>query len=335
MHLSFVPSSSQPFLQPVKPQTPRFLCATNPPQPSPPASKQKRTLLSRNLPILPLLVKTARFSWQLFWKLLMSELAPSDEKGRYIRPTSSISKLPPPLDPNANYILYTGVACQWCHRVLLAKALLNISNVHVCPLQPGDDGLWKLQEDNTLLRQIYLENDPNYIGRFTAPLLLKQNGPIVSNESAHILKLFAQLAQQIELDQQTIVCLIPHQHNQYNIDVEQMHIFCNQLYHNLNDGVYRCGFATSQYAYEQAQQALFQCLDQVELRLANSRFLFSQTVITEADVRLFPTVYRFDAVYSVLFKASRKSIRHDYPSIADWIRGTCTYILHPNKPLTP
>lgn len=204
---------------------------------------------------------------------------------------------------------------------MLARTLLGVSNVAVCDLVPGDDGLWRLKDANGLLRDVYLEREPNYVGRFTAPLLIAKRGGIVSNESADILRLLGDAGGKVRLDDDTTVWLRPPEESGVGIDLNEMDAFCDRLYAAVNDGVYRCGFATSQMAYEEAQERLFECLDEVEDRLRVSRFLFSPSVITEADIRLFPTVFRFDAVYAVLFKACRKSIRADYSAIADWIRG--------------
>lgn len=190
-------------------------------------------------------------------------------------------------------------------------------------LVPGEEGLWKLAGEEALLRDVYLESEPEYTGRSTAPLLLDvgDGGGIVSNESADILRLLGDAAGCVKLDEGTSVWLRPPGGSECGVDVEEMDRFCDTLYADVNDGVYRCGFATSQVAYEEAQNSLFECLDDVEARLDKSRFLFSPDVVTEADVRLFPTVFRFDAVYAVLFKAARKTIRADYPAISAWIRG--------------
>lgn len=255
---------------------------------------------------------------------MMSELAPSDAEGRYVRPTSSLTAPLPSLNPRSNYDVYVGVACQWCHRVLLARALLNLQNMSIRYVVPGDDGLWKLADGNQgLLRDIYLKREPGYTGRFTAPLMVEpgEKGSIVSNESADILRSLGDMAGYVTIDEETSAWLRPSNENEYNIDMNEMDHFCTRLYDCVNNGVYKCGFATSQKAYMEAQDELFKCLDEVEDRLRSSRFLFSPTLITEADVKLFPTVFRFDAVYAILFKASRKTIRTDYPAIYAWIRG--------------
>lgn len=309
----------------------RFICAAEPPKP-------KSSILTTHLPILPLLVRAARVSWYTFWRVLMAEIAPSDKDGRYIRPASKVS-IPPPSkidrvatdvingfsEPEAPNALYVGLACQWCHRAMLARALLRLDrDVELRYLQPGLDGLWVLEhpEDGaTLLKQIYLELDPKYQGRFTAPLLVDASSSnILSNESADILALFANTGR-VRIDDHTEIWLRPHRDNNDGVDVHLLDELCSMLYDCVNDGVYRCGFATSQIAYEEAQDSLFAALDRVEQLLSKSRFLCSPNLITEPDVRLFPTVFRFDAVYSILFKASRKNIRADYPAISAWMRG--------------
>ena len=93
---------------------------------------------------------------------------------------------------------------------------------------------------------------------------------------------------------------------------------CAEMQRDVNDGVYRCGFATSQRAYDEAERRLFSALDECERRLRDAPFLCGETV-TEADVRLFPTALRLDPVYAVLFRVCRKSVRHDYPAIGAWL----------------
>ena len=266
----------------------------------------------------------------------MSELAPSDDQGNYIRPTSSLTNSPEKeaiteimrsfSKADQSYSLFVGLACQWCHRVMLARVLCKRQNeVELQYLQPGVDGLWLLQEPNNAygkkLKDVYLSLDKKYSGRFTAPLLVDNvTESISSNESAHILRIFA-TETPVQLTDDILVWLRPSRDNVHGIDVDALDALCTRLYETVNDGVYRVGFATSQGAYENALRLLFETLDAVENMLSRSRFLFSHNVITEADIRLFPTVFRFDAIYAVLFKATLKSIRADYPAIAAWMRG--------------
>lgn len=267
----------------------------------------------------------------------MSELAPSDSDGNYIRPKSNVkpvqqtSQIVQSVMDDFNttdtpYVLYVGLACQWCHRAMLARVLCGWqSEVRIEYLQPGVDGLWLLGEEEneygSLLKDVYLSLDKKYSGRFTAPLLVDDTTTsIKSNESADILLLFARDAPRVLTDD-VVIWLRPTPQNKYNIDTETLEQLSQTLYENVNDGVYRCGFATSQKAYQTALDNLFSTLDKVEARLSKSRFLLSSSVITEPDIRLFPTIFRFDAVYAILFKATLKTIRADYPAISAWMRG--------------
>lgn len=273
----------------------------------------------------------------------MSQLAPTDPSGRYIRPTSSLRSTPDQPSPTSTLTLYVGVACPWCHRTTLANALLRPPNVRVIELSPGPDGLWLLP-DGTRLRDRYLQLDPNYSGRFTAPLLVDDVAThIVSNESADIpavLSAHTGASLPVALSSSVSVCLRPTTDTDAtpHVDSAAVASLCDRLYTTVNDGVYRCGFATSQLAYDEAETELFQTLDHVEQRLSTTRFLCADAVVTEADIRLFPTVFRFDAVYALLFRVSRKSIRHDYPAISRWLRGTSLtfllllYSIHPYHP---
>ncbi len=250
------------------------------------------------------LVRTARLGWTTAWRVMMAELAPSSKSGAYVRPESTLAAVDK-FDGVEGMTLYEGVACGWCHRTMLARTLLGLNNeVKAVRVTPGDDGLWRLR-NGLRLRDVY---PTSYRGRYTAPLLMADNGFAVCNESALILQVFhARAGRRTVHDVE--VCLRPCDEG-----------LCERIYADVNDGVYRCGFATSQAAYEAAERRLFGTLDHCEELLGKSRFLCSADTITEADIRLFPTVWRFDAVYAHLFKARRKSITADYPNISAWLR---------------
>lgn len=285
----------------------------------------------------------------------MSQLAPSDPDGNYVRPTSSMSSsfssTPPPpphhdsnINPTDRLLLFVGYACPWCHRVQLALALAQRqhdsdneqqgkgkwSNVHVVIVQPGDNGLWRIppspsssttspsirEEEETetetemkmlmdvnqmsFLKDVYLHANPSYSGRFTAPLLYNHTrNQLISNESSQLLNLL----------------LPPPPPPSSEEDL------CNTIHTDINDGVYKVGFATSQQAYNLACTRLFQALDKCEALLQQTNmFLCSSNVMTKADVMLFPTVFRFDAVYAPLFRITQRSIATDYPNMARWMR---------------
>lgn len=232
-------------------------------------------------------------------------------------------------------VLFIGYACPWCHRVLLARALLGLQDkLNVVEVVPGKDGLWVFQDGNHRqrwghkLKDVYRSLAQTYKGRYTAPLLINadpQNQEIISNESADILKLLPGVFRisegplEIANGDGAAVWLRPSEDNSYGVDTAKLDSLCEDIYHSVNNGVYKCGFATTQEAYERAERALFASLDRMETILQSSRFLCSGSLVTEADVRLFPTIFRFDAVYAHLFNACRKSVRSDYPAISGWL----------------
>lgn len=304
------------------------VCKTDhsPPRPS--------ILTARNA-VLPRLVPVARAAWRTGWHILMSQLAPSDKRGRYVRPTSSLATAGSSngssvsVHKDARLTLYVGVACPWCHRVTLALALLGAEDAYnICAVQPGPDGLWRLSEQtNRPLKDIYLRADPGYTGRFTAPLLIdasdSNQGRLICNESADLVDWLAErhgVLHGYKQDGMNNNITVDLGRSPTSIDVDGFRSLCGDIHSNINDGVYRVGFSTSQAAYDTAEHALFDTLDNMENRLRRSAFLCSDNVVTQADLRLFPTAFRFDAVYGLLFRASRKSIRADYPAISRWLR---------------
>lgn len=248
------------------------------------------------------LVPVARSLWRAAWLTLMSQLAPSDSSGNYIRPSSSLSSTSLSLSLSSHsspLTLYVGSACPWCHRVTVALALFpppSHLSVTIVPVTAGDNGLWQLEHPSTItLKSIYLTSAPRYNGRFTAPLLLSNHSTFLSNESCDI-----------------VSAICPPCHDEH---------LCELIHSHVNDGVYRTGFATSQPAYDSAESALFDALDVLEKRLLHSEapFLTGQYV-AKPDVLLFPTIYRFDAVYAPAFRIFRKTIATDYPALQRWLR---------------
>jgi len=173
-----------------------------------------------------------------------------------------------------------------------------------------------LHKDFTHLRNIYFDVDPDYTGRFTVPALydLKQNR-IVSNESSEIIRMFY-----TEFDD-----LLPEKHKKLDLfpknrrhDIEATNEW---TYNDINNGVYKSGFATTQAAYENAVAPLFAALDRAEAHLAThaAPYYYGEHV-TEADVRLYTTIIRFDAVYVQHFKCNVRDIRSGYPALHRWVR---------------
>ncbi len=160
------------------------------------------------------------------------------------------------------------------------------------------------------LYQRYLLDDPRYSGRVTVPVLWdRERRCIVNNESAEILRIFNSAFDHLTGSQ---VDLYPEP---LRGEIDALNA---RVYAAVNNGVYRAGFATTEDAYEEAFDALFQELDWLERRLARQRYLAGQ-YLTEADIRLFTSLIRFDAVYFGHFKCNWRRIE-DYPALSSWLR---------------
>ncbi|GFM53254.1 glutathione-dependent reductase [Pseudomonas cichorii] len=220
------------------------------------------------------------------------------------------------------YHLYVSLACPWAHRTLILrklKGLENLIDVSVVSWLMLENG-WTFDPktgstgdrlDNLqFLHQRYTADDANYTGRVTVPVLWdKQQQRIVSNESAEIIRMFNSAFDGLTGNR---LDLYPSA-LQTRIDTLN-----EQIYPTVNNGVYRAGFATSQGAYEEAFDALFTELDVLEKLLGENRYLAGE-YLTEADIRLFTTIVRFDAVYYSHFKCNLRRIA-DYPNLSNWLR---------------
>jgi glutathionyl-hydroquinone reductase len=222
------------------------------------------------------------------------------------------------------YHLYVSLACPWAHRTLIFRKLKNlealISLSIVSPKMPDETG-WNFRTDagstgDTLLGkdtlwQVYAQADPHYTGRVTVPVLWdKQRGTIVSNESSEIIRMFNSAFN--ELTGNT---------DDYYPEALRGTIdpINARIYDDINNGVYKAGFATTQAAYDEAVAKLFESLDWVESLLGETAYLTGDT-ITEADWRLFTTLVRFDAVYVGHFKCNRRRIA-DYKNISHYLKA--------------
>ena len=221
------------------------------------------------------------------------------------------------------YHLYVSFACPWAHRTLIFRALkdltehISISVVHPDMLSDG----WSFETDfpgatgDTLydlpfLRDIYVKTDPEISGRATVPVLWdKQRETIVSNESSEIIRMFNSAFDGITGNTDD------YWPEAMRDDIEEVNA---RVYDTLNNGVYKSGFATTQDAYDEAVEPLFETLDWLEERLATRRYLMGER-ITEADWRLFVTLARFDSVYHLHFKCNRRRIV-DYPNLWGYTR---------------
>ena len=226
-----------------------------------------------------------------------------------------------PAEPG-RYHLYVSLACPWAHRTLIFRKLKSLEDIiavsilHPHMLDQGwvfDD--WKGETGDNLygykcLYQHYTRAKSEYTGRVTVPVLWdSQRETIVSNESSEIIRMFNSAFNEFT----------PVKTDYYPEDLlEEIDLINANIYQNLNNGVYRCGFATTQEAYQAAFTRLFECLNELESRLSKQRYLLGET-ITEADWRLFTTLVRFDAVYFSHFKTNMRRI-HDYPELSGYVR---------------
>jgi putative glutathione S-transferase len=220
------------------------------------------------------------------------------------------------------YHLYVSLACPWAHRTLIVrklKGLESLIDVSVVSWLMRENG-WTFDKQtgstgdaldgHTFMYQRYLADTPDYTGRVTVPVLWdKKLQRIVSNESSEIIRMFNSAFDDLT-------------GNRLDLYPEALRPEINQLndriYPAVNNGVYRAGFATSQGAYEQAFDEVFAELDALEKLLGEKRYL-SGEYLTEADVRLFTTLIRFDAVYHGHFKCNLRRIA-DYPNLSNWLR---------------
>lgn len=224
---------------------------------------------------------------------------------------------------SGRYHLYVSHACPWANRTMIFRALkglndhISVSVVH--PDMLGDG--WTFATDfagatgDTLYglsyaREIYLKDSPKMTGRVTVPILWdKDKGRIVSNESSEIIRMFNGAFNAITNNH---LDFYPEALRQ---EIDRVNA---RIYDEVNNGVYKSGFATSQAAYDSAVHTLFEALDWLEERLSQNRYLMGKQ-ITEADWRLFTTLIRFDLVYHLHFKCNRKRII-DYPNLWGYTR---------------
>jgi len=220
------------------------------------------------------------------------------------------------------YHLYVSLACPWAHRTLIFRKLkglekmIDLSVVHWYMAEQG----WTFQQGSGVIadtvnqaeymHQIYTQADPHYSGRVTVPVLWdKHQQTLVSNESADIIRMFNSAFDDLGA--------LPGDYypDELRDEIDEINA---RVYDEVNNGVYKSGFATTQQAYEEAVQPLFQTLAWLDERLAHRRYLCGDT-LTEADWRLFTTLIRFDAVYVGHFKCNLKRIA-DFQHLSGYLR---------------
>ncbi|XXK31195.1 glutathione S-transferase family protein [Rhodobacteraceae bacterium nBUS_24] len=220
------------------------------------------------------------------------------------------------------YHLYVSLACPWAHRTLIVRALkglekmISVSIVHWYMAENGwtfdvGDGVVPDTVNGAqFLHQVYTKAKPDYSGRVTVPVLWdKHTQTIVSNESPEIIRMFNAAFDEVGAVQGDYY----PEHLRSEIDALN-----DRIYNTVNNGVYRCGFATTQAAYEEAITPLFDTLDWLEDILSRKRYL-TGAQITEADWRLFTTLIRFDPVYVGHFKCNIRRIAN-YPNLSNYLR---------------
>lgn len=266
------------------------------------------------------------------WVANWQPVQKADEKGRFVRQTSSFRNwITPDGSPGptgeggfkaeaGRYRLYVALICPWASRTLIGRILKGLEAlIPVTVVNPvlTDQG-WAfggypgVDADPlfgaTYMHEIYTRADPHFTGRATVPVLwdMKQ-GVMVSNESADILRMF----------DTAFEGMAPSDLRLYPADLaDQIDALNLRIYEGLNNGVYKAGFAGTQEAYDEAVDGVFAVLDELETRLTG-RFLFGEW-LTETDIRTFVTLIRFDAAYHGIFKANRRQIA-DYPRLSAYM----------------
>ena len=221
------------------------------------------------------------------------------------------------------YHLYVSLACPWAHRTLIMrnlKGLESMIDVSVVHWHMGEDG-WTFAPGPGViadpifsvaeLHELYTRSDPHCSSRVTVPVLFdKARMAIVSNESAEIIRMFNSAFDHLGA-----------RAGDYYPQVHRAEIDAvnARIYDTLNNGVYKAGFATRQSAYEEAVAGVFNTLEWLDVRLAQRRYLVAD-MLTEADIRLFTTLIRFDPVYFGHFKCNRRALA-DHPALWDYVRA--------------
>lgn len=254
-----------------------------------------------------------------------------DTNGEFIREDSQfrrrISNTGDFRPESGRYHLYVSLACPWAHRTLIFRKLkcleehVTVSVVHPHMLENGwvfessEQGTTDTVNNARFLYEIYMIARPDYSGRVTVPVLWdKREDTIVNNESSEIIRMFNSAFNELtgNMDDYYPAPL--------RDDIDSIN---SRVYENINNGVYRAGFATRQEAYERAYDRLFETLDEIEDRLSQQRYLTGKQ-LTEADWRLFTTLIRFDTVYYSHFKVNRQRIE-DYPNLSNYLRELYQY----------
>jgi putative glutathione S-transferase len=267
------------------------------------------------------LVRTARELWRLQWRILMGGLGPADRQGRYQRPQGAFTD-PPPVpegdDLAAGHVLIVGRSCPWAHRAWLTWTLRRLQpGITLLVVEPDPAaGRWRFAEPfegcHTLI-ELYRRSGADRRARATVPALWSPGRQrILINESARLIELLNRWPAPPDAPD-----LAPPGQRQA---IEQWR---ERLQGDVNDGVYRCGFARNQAAYDEAVAALFGTLEAVDRELMEQQRLGRQWLCGDspslADVVLFPTLIRLEMVYAPLFGCSQRPLWR-FPHLWQWRR---------------
>jgi putative glutathione S-transferase len=263
----------------------------------------------------------------------ISKMAAHDTDGSFKRAASSfrnvIEKGGKFEAEKDRYHLYVSYACPWATRTLIVrrlKGLEEIIPVSVVSPRMGADG-WPFANvdkfsdadvdplyNSEHIRDLYFKADPNYSGRFTVPVLWdKKNHTVVNNESSEIIRIFNTAFNDIIPKDRAEIDIYPQG---LRAEIDSINEW---VYDTVNNGVYKAGFARTQEAYQKAVVPLFDSLDRLEKILTGKDYL-AGGVLTEADIRLWVTIIRFDPVYVGHFKCNIRTIRGGYPAIHSWMK---------------
>jgi putative glutathione S-transferase len=256
-------------------------------------------------------------------KWIIEKVVPESKDGDFKRQDQKFREGVDHASDKGFYHLYVSLACPWAHRTLIMRKLKKLEDlIPVSVVNPKmmDEG-WSFDQDFpgatgdqllhlNFLREIYTTADPTFSGKVTVPVLFHtKTQKIVNNESSEIIRIFNEAFDD----------LTGSRDDYYPEDLKaQIDEVNKDIYQNINNGVYLTGFALNQRMYEKNFDALFQALDRIDKRLEGKTYLVGEK-LTEADIRLYTTLVRFDPVYYVHFKCNRTLIR-DFANLSVYLK---------------